>query len=344
MPGVYAPVIEAIQRYRAALLAGDAKRAAELVAAYGRIWQRLRQQLTDLERAQLAGESDRAIKVRINALLQQIEQEISRYAVYADTQTEAAIIEAIEAAMRDAPRIAQAAYPRGGDVIINAIWNRLPTEAVETMLGMLSGDSPLHQRMTKTLGEAVTKAVSDQLVQGIAQSWNPTKTQAIIRRTLGRGLEWSLTSTRTATLWAYREANRANMVANQRLVRAWRWTCARSARTCLSCINQDGTIHPLTKTLNDHHSGRCVAVPIMASYADLGLNIPEPLQDTSTARQWFEAQSEAQQRAMMGNTAWDEWKAGKFGLQDYSRPYQDEVYGEMLRQATLEELLRKEAA
>jgi len=249
--------------------------------------------------------------------------------------------EAVGAAAGDAANVVRAAYGPMGDAVIRTAWNRLPAEAVETAVGMLSGDSPLRTRMTATLGQATADAVRDKLLIGIAEGWNPRKIQNELRRTFGQGLEWSLTATRTAELYAYREATRANYQANSDVVKGWRWVATKDPRTCMSCIVMDGTVHPLSETLNDHHNGRCAASPVVASYRELGIDVDGPAQPHEPARSWFEGLPEATQRQMMGDNAYEAWRGGKFDLRDYTVEYSDSVYGVMRRQATLKELLRE---
>lgn len=337
------PVVDAVMRYRDQLLARDARRAVEMASAYGRIWLDLQRQWADLQRAIEAGENKAYLATRIRDLQAQAEDAIRRYGAYADQQVALGVQDGITSAGSDAARIVQAAYPLGGDWIVQELWNRIPEEAVETMLGMLSSTSPLRTRMEDRLGKAVAEKVGDTLTQGVAQGWNPRKVQSVLRRTLGEGLEWSLSATRTATLWSYREATRAQYAANSDVVKGWVWCAKHDSRTCLSCLAMDGTVHPLSEPLADHHSGRCSAKPQTATYRELGIPIDELPDDRPTGREWFEAQPEGVQREMMGERAWEEWRAGKFGLRDYSKPYQDEVYGEMLRQATLKELLGEAA-
>ena len=330
-------------RFREQLLARDARRAAEMIRTYGTIWQALQRRMADIERAMEAGEPSASVRRRVIELQQQVEREITSYGAYADQQLLAGVQEGYQMAGRHARGIVQAGYGSMGDAVIRASWNRLPVEAIETMVGMLSDTSPLRHRMEERLGEAVAQKVGEKLTEGIALGYGPRKTQAMIRSVVGEGLEWSLTATRTATNWAYREATRANYAANPDIVKGWRWTAAMSERTCMSCIALDGQVFSMDTPLRDHHNGRCTATPELASYRELGIPMDGPDQDRPTAQEWFDGQSEATQRKMMGDTAHEEWRAGKFAIADYTRSYNDPVYGEMWREATLKHLLRDAA-
>jgi len=329
-----------MQQARTALLARDARQAAALVKVYGRIWRNLRREIDDLMDLLAAGRDLPYARERAQALARQIEAEVSRYAAYADGQLEAGIVDGIKAASRDAPTIVRAGFPVQGDAIMRALWTRLPVEAVENALGMFGEGSPLHGRMTARLGPAVAEKVAQQLLEGIALGRNPRQTQDLLRQTFGQGLDWSLTATRTAHVWAYREAARANYAVNERIVRGWVWRSAKDGRACMSCIALDGTQHPNSEVLADHYNGRCWPEPLLVTYEELGIKGPTPPEE-ETGAEWFRRQPEAKQRAMMGDTAWDEWEAGKFDLRDYTRVRNDEVYGGMMQEATLRELLSR---
>jgi hypothetical protein len=79
-----------------------------------------------------------------------------------------------------------------------------------------------------------------------------------------------------------------------------------------------------------------VAIPNVRQAAAFGLPQPE----IEPGEQWFKRQPEAFQRERMGPGRFDAWKAGKFDFRDLSVPYNDPVYGEMLREATLKGLLK----
>jgi hypothetical protein len=108
---------------------------------------------------------------------------------------------------------------------------------------------------------------------------------------------------------------------------------------CMSCIAQDGTVHGLDETLDDHHQGRCVAVPITASWAELGFDIEEPEEDRASARDWFMEQDEATQRAMFrNNLLYDAWKDGRVTWEQLSKESESDVWGRMLVQASYKDI------
>jgi len=123
------------------------------------------------------------------------------------------------------------------------------------------------------------------------------------------------------------------MVANKSVLQGWVWNAAFDDRVCMSCIVMHGTIHPVEEPLNDHHNGRCVAIPLVIGF-------PNPV--TETGEQWFARQSEATQRSLMGREYYDAWRGGAFDLSEMSTTHRDEVYGDMRVQARLWQLLGAE--
>ena len=67
---------------------------------------------------------------------------------------------------------------------------------------------------------------------------------------------------------------------------------------------------------------------------------PDPVPPFESGEEWFKRQPEAVQLELMGPSKFEAWQAGKFEIQDMSRKYDDRVYGELVREATLQELVK----
>jgi len=338
------PIEIAIARYRAALLRRDQEAASRLVAAYGAIWQKLQEALKAIEAGIEAGKDDAWIRERIEALVRQVEEEVERYAIYADQEVAAIIQQMIPEGLDHTQKMVQLTLGGYGEAAIKAYWNTLPADAVQVMLGMTGDDSPLYQRMENQLGPAVAEQVRQALVEGVALGYNPKRIHQELRTKLGEGLTWSLSATRTAQLWAYREATRAGYLANGNLVTGWIWHSALDARVCLSCWAQHGSVHPLEEPLRDHWSGRCAMIPQTRSWADMGFEgIPETTTQIPPGEEIFKGLDPETQRQIMGPAMWQAWQDGKFDFRDLSVPYDDAVYGQMYVAASLKRLLGREA-
>lgn len=343
------PVIDAAHRFKAGLLARERQSATRLVKAYGRIYQGMQGQTQSLLDQMLAMESPTRGQLqrmaRMRTLQRQVVDEMTRYGTIIENEATLGAQEAIAQALGDSRRLTQLALPGVGalDAQIMTQWNRLRVDAVEQAIAFLGDGSPLQARWAAQMGEEVAAQVSEAMIQGVALGWNPVKVARLIRVHFSQGLSWALRNTQTMQMWAYREASRLSYLANRHIVKTWTWVSALDNRTCLACIAQHGTIHPLSESLNDHYNGHCIPVPNTITYRDLGLDVDvEPL-TVGSGEDWFRAQPELVQRQMMGPAKFDAWQAGKFDFDSLITLSPDPVYGEMVTETSLVGMLGDEA-
>jgi len=316
-------IIDLAQRFRDALLKQDAESMGRLVSAYQQLYGRLTSKIEALvTKLETQPEWTRAQVTRLaqyGELVKEIERELRGYQEYARVEISTGARKAIDFAIADTSRFMRAAgYAKPA---------MLPTAAIETMLGFLQPDGPLFKRLSELAGSNALN-VANKILEGIGLGYNPRKVAGLITNDLGRGLTEALRMARTSQLYAYREATRANYIANDDVVKGWIWWAELDGETCMSCVAMHGTIHGLDETLDDHHNGRCAMLPY------LGDNAP-----SATGKDWFERQDEATQKAMMGTTKYEAWKEGKFEFGQLSGTHTDDVYGEMRGETPLKELL-----
>jgi hypothetical protein len=342
------PVLDAAIRFRAQALARERAAATQLVRAYGQVYRNLDPQIRALEEVVRTLEAPTPAQVQriaaLRVLKEQTAEQINRYAAYADVQIAGEVRANMAAGLADSEALTLANFDpewlrangvrlsRDVQGAVRASWTRVPVEAVEQAVGMTAADSPLRAALVNRLGETVAQQMADALVTGIALGRNP---RVIARQAMGAGLNYSLTTARTAQLYAYREASRASYQANRDIVSGWRWMATLGPRTCASCLAMHGTLHSVDEVLNDHHAGRCVAVAVVPLAARLGL--PEP--DLGDAEAYLRSQPERVQREQMGAGIWEEWRSGRVQLRDLTTTYDDRVYGTMRRAPTLEQVL-----
>lgn len=323
------PVLAASRSYQAQLDRLESAATQRLIDHYLRSWRRLEAMLNALlleigdqppTRGQLARME------RYQALIQQITTELAGLqALTADEVAAAAdLISLGEAHARELIGLGM-----GGNRQIAGMFNVLPREAIEALIGFLDPTGPLYARL-RQLTAVNAEHVANAMIEGITLGFNPRKIARMVRDAFGRGLADALRFVRTAQLWAYREANRASMIANQSVLDGWVWSAAFDERVCMSCVVMHGTIHPVEKALNDHHNGRCVAIPLVIGFDN-------PI--TETGIEWFERQSAATQRALMGPGKFDAWQNGRVRLDQLTEERQDDVYGLMRGEPSLKQLL-----
>ena len=92
---------------------------------------------------------------------------------------------------------------------------------------------------------------------------------------------------------------------NPDLVNGWVWQCDFDD-SCISCIMMDGSIHDNSETLDSHKNCGCLPVPFSGQVPDL-----------PTGQDWFEQQSDAIQREILGPAKYEAWQSGDAELMDF---------------------------
>lgn len=326
-----------VERHRLELLLLERGAASEMVRAYGGIWRRLKAELDrlleDYNAALKANDEISPSWVyehdRLYNLQRQVEAELRRFADYAEAQIIANEREAVTAASRHFQEILTTTA-RGRRGIVGA-WDRLPTPAVEDLVGFTASGSPLRTLLDE-LGPAASEAVRSELTQGLALGQNPRAIARRIRKEFGGGLVRALRIARTETLRSYREATRRNYQASSDIIAGWRWLCAKQPRTCAMCLAMDGTFHTVDEHLDDHPNGRCAMVPVLK-----GEEGAPPGWETGS--EWLDKQPEAVQRRVLGNAAFKAYKAGAVKLSDFVGQKSDRRWGTMRYTRSLQEIV-----
>lgn len=343
--------IDAARRFRQRLLSQEAEAAERMARAYARIGQSMQDDIDALADEIAAMEEPEPSKLyrlgRLQRLLEQARQQVTRFGGVVRNEVDVISSRAIEQGTQDALALIDASLPELAPELrarLRASFTTLPAEAIESAVGLLEPDSPLVTRLEEAYGEYVAGSVQDHLVTGIAKGQNPRRIAMLLTRNLtqglGPGLTSALTTIRTAQIKSYQTANHMIYAANNRIVPEWIWSATLDSRTCMSCVAQHGKAFPYTERLNDHHRGRCSPIPRTITYRDLGINLPDPVPPFPTGEEWFRQQPAATQREMMGPGMYEAWQADQFAFEDLSVRYDDAVYGELLREATLRELTR----
>ena len=200
--------------------------------------------------------------------------------------------------------------------------------AVEILRNYLAEDGELYKRIGLWAGQS-TDAVINAILDGVGLGQNPKKIAGLIYKALGLSLQDAVRTTRTVQLWSYREATRANYIANSDIIKGWIWYATLDDRVCMSCVNMHGTLHSLTEPLNDHYNGRCTMLPYPQSEQII----------QQTGQEWFDSLSEEQKEASMGKGRYQAYKDGLFSFDQLSRELSDPVYGLMRTETPLKELL-----
>lgn len=314
--------------------------ARRLQAAYERTLPRLRAEIDVLDRrlrdlytanGDVSAQDLRDLR-EWKALLTTIEAENRDFAVIARNEAAQGQRDAIRAGASAAQEMAQSTSGRLGPAVA-ANWNRPDTEALEQLINYVDG--PVLRAEFTQFGTRAAEQFADVVLAAVAQGKNPLALARIMELWLSVPYAQAENIARTTQLWSYRSATHAAYRVNSEVVTGWLWYSAADDRSCISCWSQHGSVHPVNEILDDHHRGRCVPVPIVRGtrWAD----------DFESGPARFEALAGDRQRRIMGPGMHAAWRAGAVDWRDFSRSYQDNVFGEMLRAASLRELLGDEA-
>ena len=350
-----ATLYEQAQAYREALLRGDRQAAAALIRSYGAAYQRLGRELDSVRgaiaKARDAGLADKDIPAllyregRIQVLAEKVRTEITKFAGDADIIVGGAIDVARTQGAEHAGQLLQMALPEGvavspattpgsplAPVVPESIG--LATGATTQVTAATQAGAPVGQLLA-SLGPEAAKSVTDALVSSIAVGKNPNVVAREIRTALGGNLTRALTIARTETLRAYREASRAEYMANADVLRGWIWTADLSNRTCAACWAQHGSVHPLGEIMATHPRCRCSMVPATRSWKELGFgSTPESVQ-IQEGPAIFRRLPESDQRAILGDAKYRAYAGRQITLPDLVAKRESPVWGPSTSEAGL---------
>lgn len=211
--------------------------------------------------------------------------------------------------------------------------------AIENIVGSTQKGSPLAD-LFDGFGPEAAQKVGQVLISAITLGDNPRKIARDIEDALDISRARALTICRTECLRAYRMSNLATFQANDDICEGWVWISSLDARCCASCIAMHGTIHSLDEELQGHPNCRCSRAPKTKDWSDIlgrdiGISSPKPLLGSD----WFDDQSEAVQRQILGsNAAYEAYNSGA-SLSDFVGVNHDKDWGKSVYQKSAKEVV-----
>lgn len=331
-------VQEMLESYRSRLLSRDREIQRDLTRRWLRVEEALRGQIDalvmEMNALRDAGQPVSRNMVyrleRYRTLLAQLEAEQRRYADAAAGIISAEQQYALQLGF-DWGTDAVATLAREAGLVASLV--RLDRSVVEAMVGYTADGAPLAQLLSADY-PATAAQLTDALIEGVALGYNPRKTARMMRDAMAGNLQRALVVARTETQRAHRAAT-VESYRQSGLVQTYTRRAALDDRTCLACLLEDGRRYPVSEQFGDHPNGRCTAIPDVPGVAS-------PIEQTG--REWFEAQDEAVQRAIMGDGHYEAWRAGEFRLEDAARMHYDPVWGEAPQVVPLRQLVRSRGA
>lgn len=208
----------------------------------------------------------------------------------------------------------------------------LPKEILTELGHYINPGEPLYNRL-QLFSATNTENITNTMFNMIGSGYNPKTIARAITNAYGTGLTDAMRMMRTVQIYSYRDAAQANYINNSDVVRGWIWYAKLDGATCLSCVAQHGSFHPVTEKLNDHHNGRCVPVP--------STRLSAPFIKDGAGEQWFNGLPPATQAQMMGQKKYDAWKDNKFDFKALSVEKKNDVFGMMKTEASVKELVHE---
>lgn len=336
------------ERQQLRLLGIDAAAHRDLLRQYERVTNRTERDLARLlariDAARERGEDPRVSwlhrQARYQTLLAQLRDRLDDFteqAIGVARTTQGATVAQAPQDALDLTLTSLGRAPAQAAAAVTTVFDRLPTEALDAIVGLTAHGTPLASLFTDLAPDGVDQ-VREALTSGVALG-RPVR---VIAREVMEAAEIpalrAMTITRTESLRAYRQAA-TETYQQSGVVRQWAWHATRSERTCPVCLAMHGTRHPLDKPLQSHPNCRCVQMPVTASWADLGFaGIEDTSPDIQTGRELLDEMSKADRLAVMGSKRLAAYNAGAISLEDLVRPTHSAVWGPGLRQASLAEL------
>lgn len=235
------------------------------------------------------------------------------------------------------PVARQMALPGVSDQALQTMgirWNVPNPDAVAQIVNY-SGSDAWAEGLVK-YGDNAVELVRDTALRGSLMGWGPART-AREMRALVEGVPPNVANTmmRTLQLTSLRDAQVVHRVANEEILQEQIRIAALDDATCIACVALHGTRLPIEARIDDHYNGRCTSITVLKG---------RPAPNVQSGEAWFAQRSEAQQRAQMGDAAFEAWKAGRVQLGDFVQKTTDDVFGGMVQQASLSGMLGKAEA
>lgn len=215
---------------------------------------------------------------------------------------------------------------------IGVAWKTPDPEAVARLIDYATSDAWLNE--LKRFSKNVTDDALGVVTRGMINGWNPSKTaRALSDAVEGMPLHRAANLMRTLQLTSSRKALTSYHMANADIFSHKIRVATLDGRTCMSCIALHGTTLKLDEDIADHHGGRCTAIAVIKG-------VPRTIQ---TGEDWFNKLTPERQRQQMGGAAFAAWKDDAVRLKDFVHPYDDAVFGPMVRESSLKGILGDQA-
>jgi SPP1 gp7 family putative phage head morphogenesis protein len=329
-------IIITAQQFRAEVLRGDRDMLRQLSQAYALIDKSLTRQLRelqrDIERAQREGKTVNRDwlrrSFRYQQLIRQVKGEIAGFSFNARQFIEAKQRQAIDLGQSHATGLIESALPE-------ITFARLPTEAIQELVGVMQNGSPLSKTLDK-LGPQAARDIREALITGLGSGHGVAKIAREMRKAIDMPRWNALRLARTEVLNAYRSSTLQTYLENSDVIASWTWICALNGRVCPSCWALHGKVFPVTTTFFPNHvSCRCTSIP----------NIRGEKSNVQSGTVLFRELPIPQQQTILGPGRYEMWSSGEVdSLMDFTMLTRDREWGPSYQVRPLYRMKRQKAA
>ncbi len=329
-------LITTSKEFRAEVLRGDKAMLRQLSKAYEQVERALKFQfeslMRDIAEAQRAGKTVNADwlrrSFRYQQLINQAKFQVNNFANSTNRFIQGKQQSAIELGQFHATGLIEAALPE-------ISFARLPTEAINELIGTLEDGTPLSKVLDR-LGGRVARDIKDALVSGLASGHGAATIARGIRQAIDVPRWKALQIARTTVMRSYRAATLRTYQENADVIASWTWISTQSIRTCPSCWALHGKVFPVSKTFFPAHvSCRCTSIP----------NVKGSTFNVQSGSELFAEIPVAQQQIILGPSRWEMWASGEVeSLMDFTILTRDRDWGPAYQVRPLYQLKKRRAA
>lgn len=208
-------------------------------------------------------------------------------------------------------------------------FNTLSVDQLTDLAGMLGDGTPLNRLLKEAYPDSLDGIIKAML-EGTARGLGIKEIAADMAKRMGMGLERITLIARTEQLRAWRIATQ-RQYEESGVVLWHERLCAKDPRTCMACLMADGEKIPIDQVLSDHPRGRCTSIPIVRGAPPIVREM---------GQEWFDRQSPAVQKEMLGPGMYDLWQKQGFDLKNLRDVSVNGVWGNSPRVKTLQEVKR----
>lgn len=303
-------------------------RAIAASTSTGLIAQRLNE--LDSEVARLAADGQRltADNPVLRALLADLDVTLRRDATRIDVASEDVQSNGAQVGSTTARQLALPGLNDAALAQIGIRWNVVNPEAINAAVGYTT--SAAWQNELSRYADVIAETVRNQAIRGLVEGWGPLRTARAIRQiTEGLPASYANTMMRTLQLQSYRDASAISQQANASIISHQIRIGTLDGRICMACLALHGTRLEVGERVQDHHNGRCIGVPIVRGVE----------RQVMTGEAYWAALPDENQRALAGDAAYELIRSGRAELRDFVQRYDDPVYNEMIREASVKHVL-----